>query len=366
MKRLLPNNLHFKQCAASWQAWGWGTLFHLHHSPNIVSYGNQTTKPQKTMQLICLSPKQWTVKFTETWRIAVKGKWSNPLPPVMPHKTIFTNLQNRYHWQKITKRREKEERFVIQKLHSIYIFSIQTSTLYDRPTIWPASNGSGPSVDAETSAWPHSGPVCMQRDLRLSPQHNPSQLNPVTRRPLITPVRQAKNNSRGLNLGRDKIKMSLWLWTCLQLSIFNHCNKNKQRCEADFKSGLPDLPFMSPLALFSIIQSHLIGIISALFSCFLFGYLACCVNHYNYSKSVVENVLEKLGEDESRRRRGGWLIAWRRCVNGWFCCCLGKYNKQTRGKRCLHSQTKSFFLVICLKYQQACSMTKGVKPWISW
>ena len=51
----------------------------------------------------------------------------------------------------------------------------------------------------------------------------------------------------------------------LQLSIFNHRNQNKQRCEADFKSALSDPPFMSPLPLFSIIQSHLIGIISALF-----------------------------------------------------------------------------------------------------
>lgn len=103
------------------------------------------------------------------------------------------------------------------------------------------------------------------KDLSLSPQHNPTQLNPVTGRPLITPVHRAKNNSKGLNLGHDKIKMSL-LWAGLQLSIFNYCNQNKQRCEADFKSALSDPPFVSPLALFSIIQSHLIGIISALFS----------------------------------------------------------------------------------------------------
>lgn len=103
------------------------------------------------------------------------------------------------------------------------------------------------------------------KDLRLSPQHNPTQLNPVTGRPLITPVHRAKNNSWGLNLGCYKINMCLWLWACLQLSIFNHGNQNKQRCEADFKSALSDPPFMSSLALFSIIQSHLIGIISALF-----------------------------------------------------------------------------------------------------
>lgn len=95
-------------------------------------------------------------------------EWSNPLLSVIPQKIIFTNLQNRYHWQKMTKKREKAARFVIQKLHSIYIFSIQTSTLYDRPTAWPAFNGSSPSVDAETFAWPHCGPVCMQRPLSLT------------------------------------------------------------------------------------------------------------------------------------------------------------------------------------------------------
>lgn len=124
-------------------------------------------KKKKFILPICSSPKEWTVKCTETRRSVMKGKWSNPLSSVMPHKTIFTHFQNRYDWQQMTERNETEERFVIQKLHSIYIFSMQTSTPCDRPKTWAASDGSGPSVDAETSAWPHSGPVCMQRPLCL-------------------------------------------------------------------------------------------------------------------------------------------------------------------------------------------------------
>lgn len=99
-------------------------------------------------------------------------------------------------------------------------------------------NGSGPSVDAETSAWPHSGPVCMQR----SPQHNPSQLSPVTGRPLIAPVHRAKNT------WTSAVIKSRWVFDFESSAFFllNRCNQNKQRCEADFKS----VPLMSPFPCF--------------------------------------------------------------------------------------------------------------------
>ncbi len=96
------------------------------------------------------------------------------------------------------------------------------------------------------------------------------------------------------------------------------------------------------------------------FSCFLFGYVACCVNHYNYSKSVVENLLEKLWEDESGRRER-WLIAWRKCVNTWFYCCLGKYNKQTRGKLCSLSD-KPFFSCLLFKIAAGVIWQKVLDP----
>lgn len=81
--------------------------------------------------------------------------------------------------------------------------------------------------------------------------------------------------------------------------------KTGSECEADFKSAPSDPPFMSPLPLFSIIQSHLIGIISALFpvSCLDIWPAALTTT---ITQSVVENVLEKFEEDESRRE-GGWV-----------------------------------------------------------
>lgn len=139
------------------------------------------------------------------------------------------------------------------------------------------------------------------KDLRLSPQHNPTQLNPVTGRPLITPVRQAKNNSRGLNLGCDKIKMSLWLWvfSCpFLITAIKTSSGVKPTSRVHF------LTLLSCLLLPCFPSSNLTWS-ESLQHFFLFGYLACCVNHYNYSKSVVENVLEKLGEDGSRRTGGG-------------------------------------------------------------
>lgn len=107
----------------------------------------------KTIQLMCLSPKQWTVKCTETWRSAMKGKWSNPLPS--PRKMIFTNLQNRYRWQKMTKTESGRGELCHPKI----------TLHFQRPSINTVRQA---SVDAETSAWPHSGPVCMQTSPSLT------------------------------------------------------------------------------------------------------------------------------------------------------------------------------------------------------
>lgn len=162
----------------------------------------------------------------------------------------------------MTKKREKVERFVFQKLHSIFSSKHQhcvTGQQHDRPLMASAPVWMRRPLHDRTV-----GPSACE-GLCLSPQHNPTQLKPVVRRPLIKPAHWAKNNSRGFILACDKINMSQWVWARLQLSIFNHRNQNKQKCEADFKSPLCDPPCMSPPALFSIIQSHLIGIISALF-----------------------------------------------------------------------------------------------------
>lgn len=148
----------------SWQAWSWDTQFHRHYSSNIVSYGNPTTKPQKK------------------WYNSFASHQSNDRSSALRHEGALWKENDliRFPQQCLTRqylvicridtagRRWQKGEFFIQKLHSIYIFSIQTSTLCDRPTLRPASHGSGPSVNAETSAWPHSGPVCMQRPPSLT------------------------------------------------------------------------------------------------------------------------------------------------------------------------------------------------------
>lgn len=145
-------------------------------------------KKKKFILPICSSPKEWTVKCTETRRSVMKGKWSNPLSSVMPHKTIFTHFQNRYDWQQMTERSETEERFVIQKLHSIYIFSMQTSTPCDRPMsgLWWKRPQCGCRDLCVTALW-------ARLHAKTSVSNNPIQLNPVTGRPLKAPVHWAKN-----------------------------------------------------------------------------------------------------------------------------------------------------------------------------
>lgn len=168
------------------------------------------------------------------------------------------------------------------------MFSIQTSTLYDRPTtrgsLWWQQPQFGCRDLCMTALWARLHAKTSVSHLNIIPH---SWLQSPTR-PLITPVHRAKNNSRGSNLACCKIKMRLWLQTCLQLSMCNHCNQNKQRCEADVKAELSDPAFTSPVALFSIIQSQLIGIFSALFPVSCLDIWPAAVNHYNYSECCWE------------------------------------------------------------------------------
>lgn len=144
----------------------------------------------------------------------MRGKWSNPLPSVIARQylLICTIDTAGRRWQK----GERKRRDLSSKNYTPFTFSPfrhqhrMTGQQYDQPLMAAAPVWMRRPLRDRTL-----GPSAC-KDLRLSPQHNPSQLNPVTGRPLITPVHRAKNNSGGLNHGRDKIKMNL----CLQLSVF--------------------------------------------------------------------------------------------------------------------------------------------------
>lgn len=154
------------------------------------------------------------------------------------------------------------------------------------------------------------------------------------------------------------------MWACLQLSIFNHRNQNKQKYEADFKSPLSDLPFMSPLALFSIIQSYLIGIISALFP-------VSCLDIWPaaLTTTITQSVLSRMyWKSLERMTAGGRGMAdsMTEVRKRMILLLPGKVQQTSLWKKMSFTFShKMLFLVFWLKYQQKCSMTKGVKPWIS-
>lgn len=81
--------------------------------------------------------------------------------------------------------------------------------------------------------------------------------------------------------------------------------KTSSKCEADFKSAPSDPPFMSPLPLFSIIQSHLIGIISALFP-------VSCLDIWPaaLTTTITQRVLLRMYWKSLRRMRAGGGRGW--------------------------------------------------------
>lgn len=141
--------------------------------------------------------------------------------------------------------------------------------------------------------------------------------------------------NRGLKTGCNKIKISLWVWTFLQLCIFKHCYQNKQWLSFHFSSRLV---FHHPVSLdrnsfstFSCLDIWPAALTTTITQRVL---LRMYWKSFGWMRAIIEG-WGGVG--------WGWLIAWRRCINGWFCCCLGKYNKQTMEKDVYAYRPNPFF-----------------------